>query len=224
MHLQTRQFASIQPNVRFFKAIDGLSEVSSITSQELERYYGNSDRLRVAGLQTALCRESYLRCPQRDQVRLTMRNTVALDISYTRLFDELYSKRESEPVAVILEDDAVLNVHAREFLPRVRSLLGQLPSDWDVFLLYSHRFNGYRDYVSRDIQLVLDAVGTAAFVVKTSRCQVFNDLLKELLPFDYQIDTALLGYGAQTWRLNVYGTQNIRLIRHGQFSSSIRVS
>lgn len=99
---------------------------------------------------------------------------LANKLSHVAAWHTMLARRD--PLAVVLEDDACVGVHAR-WAERVVASLEGLPADWD--LLYLWAFGGQRGALAGDgLRVVRKIAGTACYVLRDSGAIKLLELFK----------------------------------------------
>jgi hypothetical protein len=200
-------------NYSLVDAIDGNSYDFS-RDQDVHTYMGRH-RLSAAGLDSSDCVERGVNCPFDYRVaRLQM----ALDLTYIKLFRHIANDPNVD-VAVILEDDAAVPVPAKEFKPKVASVLALLPRNWHLLLMFTFEGSSwFGPEVEPGIRVLRTGVGTAAFAIKKETAKYILDVGKWLFP-SLVIDLLMCGFLVETSRINGYVTYPL-LVGHGVFVSA----
>ena len=194
-------------------AIDGTT-YDFQKDEDVYKYMG-SNRMKEAGLDGKEDCVLTNSCPQRFRIE---RQRMALDLTYIKLFRRIADDPHLD-AAIVLEDDAAINVPAAQFKEDVFDRLRHIPKDWHLLMLFAfEHVSTFGPEVAPGIKILRSGVGTAAFVIKKETAQYVLDIGTRLFP-ELVIDLLMCGFLVETSLINGYVAQPL-IAGHGKFIST----
>lgn len=144
------------------------------------------------------------------------KGSIGCYLSHLKVYNRMLE--ENIPYAIIFEDDCNIIDPNIIFWEKMKMISDKIPDNVDIFL-FDAIIHEYRDNCSKYICQVNFFWGSHFYLITQKG---INNILKYLLPIQYQIDNAL-SIMSYSNKLNIFGCRNIIFCDNIKFKSTIQL-